>query len=104
MAIQARSNWLSHLNCQADFYNRFNSRKRVDPEFEWTWLAGIEKKSLFRWLAKSTINYALRSLNKPIPWGYQNWLNKHADLLWDARELLEDDLSKLLFDNMLILR
>jgi FkbM family methyltransferase len=41
---------------------------------------------------------------KKFPAYSQEWLNENSGLLWDARFLLEDDLSKLLFDTSLVLK
>jgi FkbM family methyltransferase len=103
-AITSRNNWLSNLNWQADFYQNSNKKRRIDSEFEWGWLERSEKKFCLRSIAKFLLAGVFRRMHKQIPWDYQSWLNNNANLLWEARELLEDDLSKLLFDDMLILR
>lgn len=103
-ANTARNNWLSNLNWQADFYQNSNKKNRVDPEFEWVWLERSKKKNSVKKVAKFIFGNAFRKIRKQGPSGYQNWFNSNANLLWETRELLEDDLSKLLFDNMLLLR
>ena len=101
--ITARGNWLSSLNWQFDFYQNSNRKKRVDSEFEWGWFERYPK-GISR-IAKHMLSKVLQRMPMRIPSGVsQEWVNKHATLLWEARELLEDGLSKLLFDSMLILR
>ena len=98
-----RANWLSSLNWQIDFYQRSMSRKRLDMEFEWEWLEQRSKNF------KATVKNALRKVldrfypRAPVEVN-QEWINRNATLLWESRELLFDDLSKLLFDSMLTLR
>ena len=106
----ARSNWLGSLNQQVDFYQKSNNKKRVDTEFDWEWLEKSQKPRL-RNFARSMIKRALIRtglLNVPpgkrFPSHSQGWLNENSGLLWDARLLLEDDLSKLLFDTSLVLK
>lgn len=102
-AFAARSNWLSSLNWQVDFYQNSSRKKRVDSEFEWAWLERYPKG--FRGIAKLMLTKVLQRFRMRVPGGVsQEWVNNNATLLWEARELLEDDLSKLLFDSMLILR
>ena len=103
-SIAARSNWLSNLNWQADFYHQSNRKKRVDSEFEWSWLGRLEKTPYFKKVARFINDIALQRVHRHDQCNFQNWFNSNANQLWEARELLEDDLSKLLFDNMLILR
>lgn len=102
-AVAARSNWLSSFNWQVDFYQNSSRKKRVDSEFEWAWLERYPKG--FRGIAKLMLTKVLQRFRMRVPGGVsQEWVNNNATLLWEARELLEDDLSKLLFDSMLILR
>lgn len=102
LASAARDRWLSSINWQVDFYQGSPARRRVDPEFEWDWLAGQER-------AGGRIRHLLRSLarrarRRQTPEFSREWLNTNAPLLWGARALLDDELSKLLFDSMLVLR
>lgn len=104
VAVNAtRSNWLSSLNWQFDFYQNSNRKKRVDSEFDWIWFG---RHKGFMGVAKRLFTEAFHRLRMRVPRGgvSQEWVNNNASLLWEARELLEDELSKLLFDNMLILR
>lgn len=102
-ALAARSNWLSSLNWQLDFYQKSGRKKRVDSEFDWKWYERYPKE--FQVAFKLMLSKLARRLRLWTPIGVsQEWVNKNATLLWEARELLEDELSKLLFDSMLILR
>jgi FkbM family methyltransferase len=102
--IQARSNWLSSLNWQVDFYLKASIKSRVDSEFDWPWLYQQQKNGLKN-PAKALLSKALGRLHLRSPSkASQEWLNNNAAQLWEARELLEDEVSKLLFDAMLTLR
>ncbi len=96
-ASAARSNWLSSLNWQFDFYQSSSRKNRVDPEFEWGWDESRYPKG-FKAIAKVALAKLLWRLRVRFPGGAtQEWVNNNATLLWEARALLEDDLSKLLF-------
>lgn len=98
-----RTNWLSSLNWQIDFYQRSMSRKRLDEEFEWEWLEQRSKN--FKKIVKNGLRRVFDRLYPRTPVEVnQEWINRNATLLWESRELLFDDLSKLLFDSMLTLR
>lgn len=108
--ISARSNWLGSLNHQVEFYRHSAPKKRVDTEFPWAWLEGSHKRKIrnfTRNIAKEAIRRSrlLGTLvgrdNFPHS---QEWLNENSGSLWEARAMLEDDLSKLSFDMMLILK
>ncbi len=108
--ITARSNWLGSLNHQVDFYKHSAKKKRTDAEFEWAWLESSQKPKM-RDVARSLAKNALKQvpmLNARLGRGAQpysqEWLNENAGQLWDARNMLEDDLSKHLFDMSLILK
>ncbi len=99
----ARDNWVASLNCQIDFYAKSNRKKRLDCEFDWTWLErhrGALGASIKLKLSGFVDKFRQRRSGNVS----QEWFNTNAAMLWDARDLLEDDLSQLLFDNMLILR
>jgi FkbM family methyltransferase len=98
-----RSNWLSSLNWQVDFYQNSNRKKRVDSEFDWAWFEHYPKG--FRGGAERAFAKLLKKLHIKVSKGVsQEWVNNNSILLWEARELLDDELSKLLFDSMLVLR
>ena len=105
MTKSAYRNWLSSINWQVEFYQSINNNKRIDPEFDWIWFENNQKKG-FKGIAKSIALNLLRILKIKTPNAKlsQEWLNTNAILIWEARELLADELSKLLFDNMLTLR
>ena len=98
----ARGNWLSSLNWQIDFYRKSNKKRRVDDEFAWAWLE--RHQNGFIETGKSVVAKALEKLHLRRGGVSQEWTNHNSGLLWEARNLLQDDLSKLLFDNMLVLR
>lgn len=110
-----RSNWLDNLNWQIDFYRRSSTKNRTDSEFDWAWLIRRQKSTLrgfAEYFAKEIflklhLKYMAEGVLSKLHLPYsdsQEWLNKNAGLLWESRTMLEDDLSKLLFDSMLVLR
>lgn len=99
----AYSNWLSNLNWQIDFYRDSSTRSRRDAEFEWEWFERYQKRGI-RGAAKLMLTKLFRRMNLQASWDNQEWMNKNSALLWESREILEDELSKLLFDSMLVLK
>ncbi len=104
MSHSARDNWLSSLNWQMDFCQDSRERTRTDSEFEWKWLEQSKKQGLV-----ATARSILAKVVKPPASGdtslvTQEWVNKNVVSLWESRNLLADDLSKLLFDSVLVLR
>jgi FkbM family methyltransferase len=72
-------------------------------EFDWGWLERNQKSCMG--IARLMFSKALQRFSLRKSDGiFQEWVNNNATVLWEARELLEDDLSKLLFDSMIILR
>jgi FkbM family methyltransferase len=78
--ISSYLNWLNSMNWQVDFYKRADQKRRTDPEFPWALLDEFEGADQLE------------------------WLNSNAKPLWESRSLLNDELSKLLFDATLVLR
>lgn len=104
----ARQNWLDSIRWQCEFYSGAAPRKRTDPEFEWAWytqwlLGGGDAMKL---LAKRAIRKLplVRTRWHEKANNELEWLEGNAGHLWASRALLEDDLSKLLFDMHLVLR
>lgn len=90
-------NWSDNINQCVAFYARGSQRNRTDSGFPW----GIVDGELF-----SVPGLAKRALNLL---GYRRqekreWLSNNSEFLWESRCLLDDELSKLLFDESLILR
>jgi FkbM family methyltransferase len=101
-ATTPRDNWLSSMNWQIDFYKEASKKQRADREFAWTWYEEMRRPG-FRTMAKSLLSRTLNG-NPSQPGFSQEWLASHAAELWESRILLEDELSRLLFDSMLVLR
>ena len=40
------TNWLGYLNSEIEFYQRTNSKKRTDLEFDWDWYNRNKSQSL----------------------------------------------------------
>lgn len=95
--MSCNKNWLDDINQRVDFYAKGRLRKRADPGFPWKLVDG----DLF-----SASGLARRALNSI---GYRQqkkreWLSNNSEFLWESRCLLGDELSKLFFDESLILR
>lgn len=97
--------WLASMMWQVDFYQRSGRTRRVDPEFEWApyertrngpfGLLRIARGVLCRLGLQSILTS--RALTT-------SWLKDNAYLLWQTREILADDLSRMLFDASLLVR
>jgi len=94
-------NWLGYMNWQLDFYKKGFRKNRVDDEIDWVWfnsLNGWRGKirpivmPLVNFVRQRTVSYTLQ------------WLNENSELLWCSRQILEDELSRHLFDCHLLLR
>ena len=99
-------NWIESIIHQIDFYKKGCSKNRIDNEFDWTWWKSIEGyhekilrkfPTLYSWARTLSGSKHSRIYSK-------QWLIEKSDLLWSSRQLLEDDLSKLLFDCHLLLK
>jgi FkbM family methyltransferase len=101
----SNSNWINSINRQIDFYQRASPRRRTDPGFPWA-LVDPKTRSPFQ-IINDRAKQALRKLGlrrKRPEKSPLEWLNGHAEPLWESRSLLNDELSKLLFDMTLVLR
>jgi FkbM family methyltransferase len=78
--INSYLNWLNSTNWQVDFYQRADQRHRTDPNSPWA------------------------MVDEVVGSDHLEWLNSNAEPLWESRSLLNDELSKLLFDATLVLR
>lgn len=105
----ARQNWLDTLSWQVEFYGAAAERRRTDSEFAWPWFeAGERAKGRRGDALRNLVKHAVRRLPIQTRWHQApyslGWLRAHTEQLWEARTLIEDDLSKLLFDTHLLLR
>ncbi len=96
-------NWLDSMNSQVEFYINSFSKKRKDSDFDWVWQYSREgfRVKARRFLMPCDNLFSLirgRSVSFT-----RKWLNEKSDLLWDSRQLLEDELSRHLFDCHLLL-
>jgi len=107
--IGSNRNWLECINWQVDFYQRFSQERRTDPGFPWALVDGEITSPVqnFRALGKRALHMlGLRRTRTQLSseWLQSDWLNSNAEPLWEARSLLNDELSKLLLDATLVLR
>jgi len=85
-----RTAWLDAVRSQVEFYGAAPPRDRRGTDFDWEWFAGRGPKAA-----------------APPPPGTPfsiEWLTESAEPLWEVRERLADDTSRLLFDLHLVLR
>lgn len=96
-------NWLDSLSWQVEFTQKFHGHERSDGERNWAWYEqaiSYRKQTLKHWLRK-LLPRASESCQSGMT---LNWLHDNAGRLWEARSMLADDLSCLLFDSSLVLR
>lgn len=99
-------NWIESINQQIDFYKKGCSKNRIDNEFDWErWKSseGYHEKILRKFPTLYSWARALSGKKYSRIYSKQ-WFIEKADLLWNSRQLLEDDLSKHLFDCHLMLK
>lgn len=85
-----RPAWLDTVRSQVEFAGAAPPRDRTGSEFDWEWFATRGPRA-----------------SAPPPPGAPfstEWLAAHAEPLWDVRERLADDTSRLVFDMHLVLR
>jgi FkbM family methyltransferase len=101
--MQARTNWLNNLAWQASFYHRGRARARLDGEWDWEWFE--QRSALQKLSARRKVREMLRRIKQVIkPRLPLDWIHANADNLWQTRGMLADEMSKLLFDSMLLMR
>ncbi|MGN2246467.1 FkbM family methyltransferase [Frateuria sp. GZRR35] len=103
MSEQERTHWLDSLSWQADFHHRAGRARRKDPEFEWKAYESSPSGRLPR-VRLAAKHLLFRMGMRPDPPVSVPWLRTNAEPLWETRSLLADDLSRLLFDSVLVLR
>lgn len=104
-----KSRWKVYLNDEINFYDRSSTIKRVDGEFPWEWYTKHSKHNTLKFLIKKlglekVARSAINSLRPGMADATVDRINKNIDNIWEARSLLKDELSKLLFDRILVLR
>lgn len=94
--------WIDSLGQQVDFCLRHGGARRKDPEFEWTLheRGAAARFPKFHRIAR----HILRLLGHKRVRVSPEWLRQNAERLWETRRLFADDLSRLLFDQSLVLR
>jgi FkbM family methyltransferase len=88
--MSARTHWLESLLAQITFELSAPPRTRDDPYFDWGWLRARKR-------------LAAEGAGPGDPYSAE-WLREHADALWETRQRLADDASKMLLDAYLVLR
>ena len=96
--------WADCLKRQIEFYQSGSPRRRSDEE--WIWYEKNENiRELFRRSCPSLFSF-LRVISgrKSVRIYSNEWFSENSDALWTTRLMLQDDLSRILFDNYLLLR
>lgn len=102
MESKNRRHWLDSMTWQVDFYRRAGQTRRKDPEYEWRVFERMRRRLPGpRRIAKAMLRRMGLSRQTPLS---PAWLQENASPLWDTREILADDLSRLLFDQSLVVR
>lgn len=97
------SNWLESVQHRADFYSRHGARARRDGDFDWRWFQS-RPSGRFIDARKHAKNLLFRlGLGKTQPVSGQ-WLRDNAEQLWATRQMFSDDVSRLMYDEHLVLR
>lgn len=85
----AGTNWLESLCAQIDFELSAPPRVRNDSYFDWEWLRATKPRA--------TAGAAPGDPYSP------EWLREHTEVLWETRQVLADEASRMLFDSHLVL-
>lgn len=101
--MAAMSNWLGSIHERVDFYSRGGSTRRRDRDFDWRWFDASPSGRFFA--ARKFVRRVLHrfGLGKTPPISLA-WLDENADRLWDTRLQFDDDVSRLMFDEHLVLK
>jgi hypothetical protein len=89
--------WLEYMNSQIDFYNSNGIQSREDIESIWESYKSSWSSRIIRSLkdkVKSVLNYSLE----------KKWFITNSGNIFNTRELLEDEYSKLQFDLYILLK
>lgn len=88
-------NWLNYINSHVQFYMTKNKSNRNDDEFDWAWFNSTNSSfDKVKILLKDIIKN-----NSKI-----EWLHNNSEKMFEARQILEDDYSKLQYDLYLVLK
>ena len=101
--MSAKQTWTDSLQQQIEFYLRSRGRARKDAEFEWKWYESNRQETLLG-VARHHAHRVLTAVGLRRSQFSYHWFQSNSGHLWEARQLLEDDLSKLLFDTAMVVR
>lgn len=98
-------NWRDFMGWQLDFYDRSSNKRRVDGEYDWAWNDSQKKwhEKLIEKIKEPIRPWYVSIFNPPVVPFTKRWFNERFEQLWNSRQILNDELSKLLFDNHLVL-
>jgi FkbM family methyltransferase len=99
----ACTRWICSISDEIKFYKSAFFYSRKDKDFDWTWNYSNEsiKTKIKRRLTSFDEIYT-SVIGECRPYSVQ-WIRNHVDDLWKTRLLLEDEFSRLMFDNYLVL-
>jgi FkbM family methyltransferase len=88
------------MNWQLNFYKKGFRKNRVDDEYDWAWLNSRKGWRDKLWpIVGPLVNFVRQ---RTAPYTLQ-WLNENSEALWSSRQILEDELSRHLFDCYILL-
>jgi FkbM family methyltransferase len=93
-------NWSDHINSQITFYRKGFQKNRLDNEFDWVWL---DSRKGWKGKIGPIVKTLLDIMRQRVTPFTRQWLNQNSELLWNSRQIMEDELSKHLFDCYLLL-
>ncbi len=101
--MTAQENWVNSLDAQIEFHTRAGEQRRKDNDFDWSWCEGATQTFVGR--ARHAVGKAARAIGVlPMATFSRAWFRLNSEVLWEARCLLEDELSRRLFDAVNVLR
>ncbi|MFY2763361.1 FkbM family methyltransferase [Arenimonas sp. MALMAid1274] len=96
-------NWLESIQDRSGFYARHGAAARRDRDFDWRWFHS-RPSGRFIDARRHAKNLLFRlGLGKARPISVQ-WLRDNAEQLWSTRLMFSDDVSRLMFDEHLVLK
>ena len=90
-------NWHTYMESQIGFYKTKKETKRKDNDFIWNWYNFVNRKNTITRI-KAIIKKILKSSAE------LDWFDKKSELLFNSRQILEDEYSKMQFDLYILLK
>jgi FkbM family methyltransferase len=98
----AITNWLDTMAWRTGFSMRSRAGKRLDKEGDWPWFERVTSyrtQTIKRQVRRVLMAFGRRPYAMTV-----DWMRANAENLWKTRSMLMDDVSRILFDDALLLR